>query len=68
MANVYRLRGYDPFSSDYYDLGGEYSTHIEAENAARNELQELEVYALALPAGFRRQTGAQVRLACSRFP
>src|SRR5258708_29915262 len=43
MANVYRLRGYDPFSSDCYDLGGEYATYLEAENAARMELQELEV-------------------------
>jgi hypothetical protein len=43
MANIYRLKGYDPFSSDYYDLGGEYSTYLEAENAARVELQELEL-------------------------
>ena len=43
MANVYRLRGYDPFSSDYYDLGGEYPTYQEAETAARMELQKLDI-------------------------
>ena len=43
MANVYRLTGYDPFSSDYYDIGGEFSTLAEAETAARKELDELEV-------------------------
>ncbi len=43
MSDFYRLRGYDPFSSEYYDFGGEYATYSEAEIAARKELQELEV-------------------------
>ena len=42
LSNVHRLKGYDPFSSEYYDLDGEYSTHLEAENAARKQLLELE--------------------------
>jgi hypothetical protein len=43
MADVYRLKGYDPFSSDYYDIGAEFPTLQEAEAAARKELDELEV-------------------------
>jgi hypothetical protein len=42
MANSYRLKGYDPFSGDDYDIGGEFSTPEEAEAAAREELNELE--------------------------
>ena len=29
MTNNYRLKGYDLFSGDYYDLGGEYSIREE---------------------------------------
>ena len=42
MADSYRLKGYDPFSSDYYNIGGEFSTLAEAEAAARRELEKLE--------------------------
>jgi hypothetical protein len=43
LANSYRLRGYDTFSGDYYELGGEYATYPEALAAARKRLEELEV-------------------------
>ena len=60
MAGVYRLKGYDPFSSDYYDMGGEFLSLEEAEAAARKELQELEI---AQPsAGSGGQDGIQDRV------
>ena len=40
---MYKLRGYDPFSREYYNLDGEYSTYLEALGAARKRLAELEV-------------------------
>lgn len=43
MANVYRLRGYDTFSREYYHLDGEYSSYAEAEAEARKRLQKLEI-------------------------
>ena len=43
MADAYRLKGYDTFSRDYYEIAGEFPTLQEAEAAARKELQELEI-------------------------
>lgn len=43
MANVYCLKGYDPFSCYYYDAGGKFPTLQEAEAAARKELQKLKI-------------------------
>ncbi len=40
MASVYRLKGYDPFNSEYYDLDGEYSTYLEAGTADRKRSKE----------------------------
>jgi hypothetical protein len=60
MANSYRLKGYDPFSSDYYDLGGEFSTLAEAQAAARKELNELEAQQPSAQSG--GQDGIQDRV------
>ena len=52
-TTIYRLKGYDPFAGEYYDLGGEYSSYSEADATAREQLQQLE---LAQPS---EQSGGQ---------
>ena len=39
---MYRLKGYDSFSGEYYNFNGEFSTYLEAASAARKQLQDLE--------------------------
>jgi hypothetical protein len=42
-SSLWQLAGYDVFSSEDYNLDGEYTTQELAETAARNRLAELEV-------------------------
>ena len=42
-SEVWRLRGYDTFSAEWYPLQGAYRTEEAAREAAKGRLQELEV-------------------------
>ncbi len=59
----WRLKGYDTFEGEYYDLDGQYENEQEAQEAARRRLSELEVTQPSSSSGgatLRRNSGPSV--------
>ncbi|OGQ22124.1 MAG: hypothetical protein A2138_22955 [Deltaproteobacteria bacterium RBG_16_71_12] len=42
MTAKWRIEGYDTFSGEEYDLGGEFPSEAEAERSAQERLKEIE--------------------------
>ncbi len=42
LRDTYKLRGFDTFSSEWYDLEGEYDNEAAAKAAAKHRLANLE--------------------------
>ncbi len=56
----WKLRGFDAFSKEHYDLSGEYNSQEEAENAADKRLNKLEKEQPSSDSGGQRDIQDQV--------
>ena len=59
---MFRLKGFDTFAGEYYDLAGEYETREEAEKAAAKRLEKLEETQPESSSGGQSWSGIQDRV------